>query len=104
MPDYFPPTKNDPALWNWLESTEAGVKESVGGPDMHWQMKATMGSEDFSFYTQDVPGAFIFLGQGSAGGDFELDDVDNGKVIGRRVMHFPTNTTLHSPRFNMDES
>jgi len=91
MPDHFPPTVNDPDLWHWLESSEAGVKESSDSPPMHWQMKPTMGSEDFAFYTQDVPGAFIFLGQGSGKSELEFG-------------HFPTNTSVHSPRFNMDEN
>lgn len=86
MPDYFPPTHNDHDLWRWLASPEAGIKGAAAAPPMHWDMPLTMGSEDFSFFTQEVPGAFILLGQGTGGEDP------------------PTNVSLHNPRYHMDES
>eukprot|EP00931_Biecheleriopsis_adriatica_P040708 TRINITY_DN23325_c0_g1_i2.p1 TRINITY_DN23325_c0_g1~~TRINITY_DN23325_c0_g1_i2.p1 ORF type:complete len:456 (+),score=57.12 TRINITY_DN23325_c0_g1_i2:3-1370(+) len=94
MPDYFPPTKNDKELWQWVESPEVGIKQSATELSMHWSMSPTMGGEDFSFYAQDVPGAFIFLGQGSG----------PGIVDAPQNMSFPTSTPVHSPRFNMDET
>jgi len=96
MPDYFPPTYNDPALWDWIESPEAGLSQAQDLP-MQWSIPPVMGSEDFSFYSQAVPGAFIFLGQGTAQ-DTQLQGSDG------QVRHWPTNVTLHSPRFNLDES
>lgn len=59
MPDPFPPTDNDPQLWRWLESS-AGLD----APKL-WDMPATMGSEDFAFFSERVPGAFVLLGQGT---------------------------------------
>jgi len=92
MPDHFPPTVNNPELWDWIQSPEAGIRNSVSGPSgfpFEGNLAPSMGSEDFSFYTHEVPGAFILLGQGTGKG--ELTD------------RFPTNVTVHSPRFNLDE-
>jgi len=99
MPDSFPPTHNDQDLWRWIEDPDTGVKQSQAGEGlpMLWQMKPFMGSEDFSFYSQAVPAAFIFLGQGSGVDTFDIADESSSP-------EFPTNVTLHSPRFNMDES
>lgn len=104
MPDAFPPTSNDPGLWSWLESPEVGIKDSMGGPPMHWQMKPTMGSEDFAFFAEQVPGAFVLLGQGSGRTSFETDLIERGNVIGKELVQVHTNTSLHNPRFHMDES
>merc|ERR1712187_891956 len=104
MPDPFHPTVNDIDLWQWLGSPEGGIKGSIDAPSMHWNMNPTMGGEDFSFYGEHVPGAFMYLGQGSEMGKLEFDVYDEGNRIGANVAHFPTNTSLHSPRFNMDES
>eukprot|EP00435_Cladocopium_sp_Y103_P057059 s231_g19.t1 len=62
MADSFPPLENNQELWKWLDES-AGLKE--GFPSMLWDMPPTMGGEDFAFFTQKIPGAFIFLGQGS---------------------------------------
>ena len=93
QPDPYPPTVNDPALWHWLGSPEVGIGKN--GVAMHWDMEPTMGGEDFSFFAQDVPGAFVFLGQGSG----KLEDSS-----GAGQEKYPTNTTVHSPRYVMDES
>lgn len=95
MPDPFSPTVNDEMLWQWIASPEGGIFGSTKGPKMHWNINPTMGGEDFSFFAEKVPGAFIFLGQGSGSDKFE---------IGANTEHFHTNVSLHSPRFNMDES
>merc|ERR1712217_603200 len=94
MPDFFPPTQNDADIWDWMQSPEAGVKDGPRSPAMHWDLPPTMGSEDFSFYTQNVPGAFIVLGQGSGQSKLAGDGSDEVWL---------TNTTVHSPRFHMDE-
>ena len=60
-------------------------------------MEPTLGGEDFSFFAQDVPGAFVFLGQGSS--RLEV----NGFGIPPKT-DFLTNTSLHSSRFTMDDT
>ena len=92
QPDPFPATVNDPGLWRWLGSPAVGIEKN--GVPMHWDMEPTMGSEDFSFFAQDVPAAFVFLGQGSG----KLEDGE-----GTRPEKYPTNTTVHSPRYVLDE-
>jgi len=83
MPDSFAPTVNDPGVWKWLASPETDLNTNL---PMHWSHDPVMGSEDFGFYMQRVPGAFLFLGQGTGAGEI------------------PTNVSVHSPMFNMDES
>eukprot|EP00928_Gymnodinium_smaydae_P014559 TRINITY_DN15353_c0_g2_i1.p1 TRINITY_DN15353_c0_g2~~TRINITY_DN15353_c0_g2_i1.p1 ORF type:complete len:468 (+),score=43.50 TRINITY_DN15353_c0_g2_i1:51-1406(+) len=100
MPDPFAPTVTDPGVWNWLRSPEVALNTTAAGVPMHWALDPTMGSEDFGFYTEEVPGAFIFLGQGSAAESMSVDSVA-GK--GTYSAYFPSNVSLHSPRFNMDE-
>merc|ERR1712113_1080548 len=95
MPDAFPPTYNNPDLWSWIGSADTGVRGGPAAPEMQWDVPITMGSEDFAFYTEHAPSAFIFLGQGS--GEGRVDVRTDSEL-------FPTNTTVHSPRFNLDES
>eukprot|EP00927_Polykrikos_kofoidii_P036086 TRINITY_DN30504_c0_g1_i1.p1 TRINITY_DN30504_c0_g1~~TRINITY_DN30504_c0_g1_i1.p1 ORF type:complete len:444 (-),score=74.07 TRINITY_DN30504_c0_g1_i1:456-1787(-) len=83
-PDMYPPVKNDPAIWSWLQSPDAGVQELPLET-----LPPTFASEDFSFYTSRVPGLFLFLGIGS-GSD-------------QNALGYPTNTSLHNPGYNMDE-
>eukprot|EP00928_Gymnodinium_smaydae_P092206 TRINITY_DN76015_c0_g1_i1.p1 TRINITY_DN76015_c0_g1~~TRINITY_DN76015_c0_g1_i1.p1 ORF type:complete len:444 (-),score=70.22 TRINITY_DN76015_c0_g1_i1:199-1530(-) len=83
-PDLYPPVKNDAALWSWLQSDAAGVQEIP-----LQVLPPTFASEDFSFYSMHVPSLFLFLGIGS-GSD-------------RNAPGYPTNTSLHNPKYNMDE-
>lgn len=53
----------------------------VFGVENVTETEPTMGGEDFAFYTQKIPGAMIFLGQGDPA----------------------TNFPLHSPNFLLEE-
>jgi amidohydrolase len=74
-----PPTVNDPSIAALVREVAAGVEgvaASVPGTQ-------TMGSEDFSEFTQRVPSTFFFVG---------TRDEASGKVWGH-----------HHPRFDIDE-
>lgn len=51
------------------------------GADSVQEAEPTMGGEDFAFYTQNIPGAMIFLGHGDP----------------------ETNYPLHNPNFKLDD-
>lgn len=54
----YPITYNDPALTNqMLPSLQAAA-----GKDKVFEIKAITGAEDFSFFAQEVPGLYFFLG------------------------------------------
>ncbi len=55
----YPPTINSPEIIDRLESCliAYGQKEVI-----HHLEEPSMGAEDFSFFLQEVPGAFVFLG------------------------------------------
>ncbi|QUS35698.1 M20 aminoacylase family protein [Falsirhodobacter algicola] len=55
------------------------VAAAIAGPDaVNAQMEPMMGAEDFSYYGEQVPAAFIFLGNGDSAGvhsaEFDFDD------------------------------
>ncbi|MDO9452666.1 MAG: amidohydrolase [Stagnimonas sp.] len=77
----YPVTFNDPALTTRLLPT---LKRMVG-EDKLIAADAMMGAEDFSFFAQEVPGYFVFLG---------------ARPIGEAPELFAAN---HSPRFHIDE-
>lgn len=56
----YPPTVNDAALWDFTRS----VAGEMLGNDNVWEISPVMGGEDFSFYTERVPGLFAFLAVG----------------------------------------
>uniref|UniRef100_A0A6T7WP88 Peptidase M20 dimerisation domain-containing protein n=1 Tax=Pyramimonas obovata TaxID=1411642 RepID=A0A6T7WP88_9CHLO len=63
--DYpYPPTINQPALTEFVRKVSEGI---VGKEAQHFNEKAVMGGEDFSFYAEAIPGCFIFLGHASEG-------------------------------------
>ncbi len=78
----YPVTINDPAL------TERAVKvlKDVVGEDHVNESKLITGAEDFSFFQQQIPGFYFFLGATPAGQD---------------AIAAPSN---HSPMFFVDES
>ena len=76
----YPVTYNQPAL---LESL-LPVMRNAAGNDRVLKMAPLTGSEDFSFFSQEIPGIYLFLG--TAPSDPE-----------RRFMN-------HSPSFDIDES
>jgi amidohydrolase len=75
-------TVNDPALTERMRPT----LERVAGPGNLLVTERRTGAEDFSFFAQQVPGLFVFLGGSPKGTDMS------------RVAY------NHSPRFFVDES
>ena len=75
-------TVNDPALTERMRPT----LERVAGPGNLLVSERRTGAEDFSFFAQQVPGLFVFLGGSPKGTDMS------------RVAY------NHSPRFFVDES
>lgn len=57
----LPPTVNDPEFTRFA----ASVAKEIMGDEKVFETKPTMGAEDFSFYLQERPGAFMFLGTGN---------------------------------------
>jgi amidohydrolase len=81
-PDYYPPTVNDPDLY---ETFAKHVGAMVSSEGVIRDTEPTMGAEDFSFVAESIPSAFFLLGQGSG-----TDP--------------PTDYGLHHPHFALDES
>lgn len=54
----FPATINNEEMTTFV----VGIAQDLLGKDKVVQMKPMMGSEDFSYYLQKVPGTFVFLG------------------------------------------
>jgi len=75
----FPPTVNDGGCWD-LGKISAG---EILGEERVSEMGSIMGGEDFSYYTQVIPGCFSFLGVGNP---------EIGAVYG-----------VHHPKFKVDE-
>jgi amidohydrolase len=75
----FPATINDEKMTAFV----VNVAEGLLGKDKLQLMKPLMGSEDFSFYLQKVPGTFVFLG---------VENKEKGIL-------YPQ----HHPKFNIDE-
>ena len=78
----YPVTYNSPELTAWAQP----VMERVAGKEKAKIVKAVTGAEDFSFYSQKVPGFFFFVG------GMPLD-ADPAKVASH-----------HTPDFYIDES
>jgi len=81
-PDYYPPTVNDPTLYNVFSKR---VGKLIDGENYIEDTEPTMGGEDFSFFGQAIPSTFFFLGQGT-----------------NPELH--TDFGLHHPNFALDES
>jgi amidohydrolase len=77
----YPPVINNPRITQLVKSVALEVVETPMGiiPECH-----TMGGEDISFFLQEVPGCYFFLGSANP---------DKG-------LNFPH----HHPRFNFDET
>lgn len=66
---------NYPATINTLreaESCRKVVEGSFGVEALVWEAPPSMGAEDFSFFLQQVPGCYVWLGNGAAGGNCAL--------------------------------
>ncbi len=58
LTERFPVTINDDRMTELV----AEVARDLVGKEKMFDMKPLMGSEDFSYYLQKVPGSFFFLG------------------------------------------
>jgi len=75
----FPATINDDEMTAFV----ARLAKDMLGEDKVLQVKALMGSEDFSYYLQKIPGTFVFLG---------VENKEKGII-------YPQ----HHPKFDIDE-
>mmetsp|Transcript_30403 Transcript_30403/g.61892 ORF Transcript_30403/g.61892 Transcript_30403/m.61892 type:complete len:488 (-) Transcript_30403:217-1680(-) len=116
-PDYYPPTVNDPELWNEFvkpTAAKAVLYSHSRGENSVTEVEPSLAGEDFSFFAREVPSAFLFIGQGglpkedAKGGDsdeqqrsssFSRAPEDDGSS-GRLNTAYP----LHHPCFAVDES
>ncbi|WP_231573123.1 M20 metallopeptidase family protein [Priestia filamentosa] len=55
----YPITKNTPHINKYISLLAQGL---YGEKSVHWLEHPSMASEDFAFYLEKVPGAFVFLG------------------------------------------
>ena len=55
----YPPTMNDPKVIDWISEA---VTEILGPERLLQVPVSSMGSEDFSFYLEKVPGALFRIG------------------------------------------
>jgi len=76
----YPPTVNDPACW----SVARQLARELVGPEQVQELPITMGGEDFSFYTEQVPGCFVAMG---------VRNEALGAIYG-----------VHHPKFKIDEN
>ena len=77
----YPPTVNNPAMADLVRSVAEHVLETPAGVVPECQ---TMGGEDMSFFLQEVPGCYFFLGSANL----------------NKGLSFPH----HHPRFDFDET
>jgi amidohydrolase len=78
---YYPPVINDGAITNLVRSVAESIVETPIGVNPNCQ---TMGGEDMSFFLQEVPGCYFFLGSANP----------------EKGLNFPH----HHPRFDFDET
>jgi IAA-amino acid hydrolase len=76
----YPPTVNDPALWDLAQS----LGRELLGDDNIRELQPVMGGEDFAYYAERVPGVFVALGV-------------RNEAIGAVY-------NVHHPKFKVDES
>jgi amidohydrolase len=80
MQEGYPPVVNDPAA---VESARASARRVFGDANVH-EPAPMAAAEDFSYFLERVPGAFMLIGAGNAERDITAPH--------------------HSPRFDIDES
>lgn len=74
----YPPTINDPAQTGFCARV---LEDIVGADNIRTDMQPSMGSEDFSFMLQDVPGCYVWIGNG------EGEHRDTGHGLGPCTLH-----------------
>lgn len=98
----YPVTYNSPELTSWAQP----VMERVAGKEKARVVKAVTGAEDFSFFSQKVPGFFFFVGGMPPGSDptkvpshhtpdFYIDE--SGMITGLRAMLNLTVDYMYNP-------
>ncbi|XP_010049575.2 IAA-amino acid hydrolase ILR1-like 4 [Eucalyptus grandis] len=75
---FYPPTANDKALHEHFKN----IARDMLGPDKILGMEPLMGSEDFSFYTEVIPGYFYYVG---------MKDESLGKMESGHSPHYRLN-------------
>jgi hippurate hydrolase len=75
----YPVLRNDDAVVSFA----AGLARDMVGPDNTVELPASMGSEDFSYFLERCPGAFLVVGCGRPEGESPM---------------------LHTPQFDVDDS
>lgn len=76
----YPPTVNDPALWDFTQA----IGRDLLGADKVQEVPPIMGGEDFAYYAERVPGCFVGLG---------IRNEAVGSVF-----------SVHHPQFKVDEA
>jgi len=100
MPDYYPPTVNDPNLYEFssvvgeMVSSEGESRNNNGEE----KVEPTMGAEDFAFFAKTVPSTFFLLGQGGNIGNKKSQTTDI-----KLDPKLRTDRSLHDPKFALDE-
>lgn len=72
------PVVNNPDI---IDIVEKSAEKSIGLDNIHWLKQASMGSEDFSLYLQEIPGALIRLGTNN-------DDERSKRALHSHDIHF----------------
>lgn len=75
------PVVNDPDI---IDIVEKSAEKSIGLDNIYWLKQASMGSEDFSLYLQEMPGALIRLGTNN-------DDERSKRALHSNDIHFDEN-------------
>ncbi len=63
MPNPYPPTINDRAQADFAESV---LREAFGDANVHRGHEPTMAGEDFAFFSREVPGCYVLIGNGDS--------------------------------------
>ncbi len=82
-----------PALVNHLQETAFAVEvlqTIVGNSNIDTNMEPTMGAEDFAFLLQEIPGCYVFIGNGM---DNHRDDLSRGELC-----------HLHNPKYDFNDA
>lgn len=74
----YPPTLNDPAATEFCGRVLEGI---VGSDKVITTMQPSMGSEDFAFMLEEVPGCYLWIGNGDG------EHRDNGHGMGPCTLH-----------------
>jgi amidohydrolase len=87
-----PPVIND----RMASAVVAGAAGAALGADRVVEAEISMGGEDFSFYLEQVPGAMIRLGTGTAGSDIRHDLHQSGFDVDERCIGYGVRVMVHT--------